>query len=304
MQRRLAFLSIMICVLLLLTGSGQAKGFIRGLSLRLSGEYGTTRIGDLNTFAQARNDYLDAYVKELNLALGEEDRIKKEGNLKELMTGIDLEAELMLNVFDSFAIALGAGYIQRSKKSEMRLLDSETDIYNESYDPAITALPVHLSLYYFFDILPSMKIFFKAGVDYYFAKSTSTFNLDSHEPAANPQSETYEADIKDQGYGYHGGFGYEFVLGSRFSFFVEAKARYGKLKNWKGDSRYNDANGNPQEVSGTMWHFEAYDAVTDAYYAKNYISEQMPEDSNIQNARKFECDFSGVSFKLGIRIKF
>jgi hypothetical protein len=304
MRRVLVILSLVICVLLFLTGSGQAKGFIKGWSLRLSGEYGTAKIGDLNTFGQGRNDYLDAYVKELNLALGEEDRIKKEGEIKDLMAGIDIEGELMVDVFNNFAVAVGAGYIRRSIKSEARLLDGETEIYNESYNPAITALPVRLSVYYFYNILPSMRLFFKAGVGYYFAKSTLTFNLDSHGPGVNPFWETYDVDIKDQGFGYHGGFGYEFDLGSRLTFFIEASGRLCKLKNWQGDSSYNDVNGNVKKISGAMWSFEVYNAFTDEYYPQNYLSAEEPADPTIQNVRKFEADLSGIAFKLGIRIKF
>jgi len=304
MRKGLAILSLVMCVLLFLPARGQAKGFIKGLSLRLSGDYGTAKIGDLNLFAKGRNDYLGAYAEVLNLMLGEEDRIKKDGNLEDLVAGIDFEGELMLNLFDNFAVAVGAGYIQRSKRSGARLLDGENEIYTESYDPAVSALPVHLSVYYFYNILRSMKLFFKAGVDYYFAKSTLTFNLDSNEPWAVPYSETYELTVKDQGFGYHGGFGYEFDLRPWLSFIIEAKGRYCKLKNWEGNSRYNDSAGNVEEISGTVWHFEAYDAVTDEYYALNYLSANQPDDPNFQNVRKFQCDFSGISLKLGIRIKF
>lgn len=296
---------LVLCVLFFLTRSVQAKGLIKGWSLRLSGEYGMAKIGDLNSFGQGRDDYLDAYVKELNLELGEEDRIKKEGKIKNLGAGIDLEGELMLDVFNDFAVSVGAGYIRRSVKGEARLLDGETEIYNESYGPAITALPVQLSVYYFYNILPSMKLFFKAGLGYYFAKSTLTFNLDSDVPWENPNWETYEVDIKDQGIGYHGGFGYEFDLGSHLVFFIEARGRFCKLNNWKGDSSYNDIDGNARKVSGTMWNFEAYNAALKKYYPQNQISAEEPVevDPDIQNVRKFEAGFSGVSFKLGLRIK-
>lgn len=304
MKKLLIILLLVICGFLFLSGSGQAKGFIKGLSLRVSGDYGTAKIGDLNLFAQGRNDYLGAYAEVLNLMLGEEDRIKKDGNLKDIIAGTAFDGELMLNVFGNFAVAVGAGYIQQSKKSGARLLDGENEIYAESYNPAVSAVPVHLSLYYFYNILPSMKLFFKAGVGYYFAKSTSTFYLDSQEPWGTPYSETYDLTIKDQGFGYHGGFGYEFDLGSRFSFFVEAQGRYCTLKNWEGTSRYIDPAGNVEEISGTVWHFEAYDAVTDEYYSLNYLSADQPDDPTFQNVRKFECDFSGISLKLGIRIKF
>ena len=306
MRKGLAILLLVLCVLFFLTGSVQAKGLIKGWSLKLSGEYGTAKIGDLNSFGQGRNDYLDAYAKELNQALGEEDRIKREGKIKNLGAGIDLEGELMLDVFNNFAFSVGAGYIQRSVKGETRLLDGETEIYNESYDPAITALPVQLSVYYFYNILPSMKLFFKAGVGYYFAKSTSTFALDFHQAGENPYWGTYEVDIKDQGIGYHGGFGYEFDLGSHLIFFIEARGRLCKLNNWKGDSSYNNIDGDAAKVSGTMWNFEVYHADLDEYYPQNQISAEEPVevDPDIQNVRKFEAGFSGVSLKLGIRIKF
>ena len=95
-------------------------------------------------------------------------------------------------------------------------------------------------------------------------------------------------------------------MAPRIALFIEGRARYCKLNSWKGDSTYEDSDGNTGDEEGSMWYFELLDQNygSGEWFPGITISTGTPSGPDIRNVRKFEVDLSGVSLRTGIRIKF
>jgi opacity protein-like surface antigen len=291
MKKVFIVLLALILVFFFLTGVGEAKGLIKGLSFKLSGGYSTAKVGDINTYAQDLDSAFRETADDLDLT--------KEGNLGNLVAGYHFEGEIIVNLFGNLGIGFGAGHVQWNSESETVLIQDETQVYKGFFKPGITATPLQLSAYYFYPVTSSMKLYFKAGVGYYFGKSSLTYRMDQ-----DLYWERTESEIKGQGFGYHGGFGYEFDIGSKLVFFIESKARLCKLNNWKGDLTYTDSNEETIQDSGTMWYYEVVDPVARTSYSQIVVSEVKPDNPAFTAVREFEADLSGISFFAGLKIRF
>ena len=79
--------------------------------------------------------------------------------------------------------------------------------------------------------------------------------------------------------------------------------RYLKITDWEFEGTTTYPTG-VIKASGTLWYLEEFFEENGKYYPGLQISEQKPTDLEYRNARKAEIDFSGLSFKVGIRIRF
>ncbi len=296
MKKLLIVLLVLILVFFFLAGVSEAKGLIKGLSFKLSGGYSTAKVGDINAYAQELDSYFKETADDLDLT--------KQGKFANLVAGLHFEGEIIVNLFGNLGIGIGTGYVQWNNESELALIQDEANLYEGYFKPGITAIPVYLSAYYFYSVTSSMKLYFKAGVGYYFGKSSVIYRITQDDPLTGLYWENTESEIKGQDLGYHAGFGYEFDIGSNFVFFIEGKARYCKLKNWKGDVTYTDSNGVTNQDSGTMWYYEEFDPVTRSSRVRIVVSGERPDDPAFTTVRGFEADFSGVSFFAGLKIRF
>lgn len=291
MKKILIVLLALILVFFFLSGVSEAKGLMKGLSFKLSGGYSTAKVGDINTYAQDLDTAFRATADDLDLT--------KEGNLKNLVAGFHFEGEIIVNLSGNLGIGFGAGYVQWNNASETVLVMDDVLLYKGFFNPSITVTPLQLSAYYFYPVTASMKLYFKAGVGYYFGKSSMTYQMDQVVDWQRTESE-----ITGKGFGYHGGFGYEFNIVSNLVFFIETKARLCKLNNWKGDLTYTDSNGAPTPYSGTMWYCEEKDPITKISSVRIVVQEARPDDPAFTVVREFEVDLSGISFFAGLKIRF
>jgi hypothetical protein len=86
--------------------------------------------------------------------------------------------------------------------------------------------------------------------------------------------------------------------------FFETTGRYANLKNWEGKNRYDDYLG-ASESESVDWYFaEEYDGQTGRWYKTVQITDVEPSGNDYRNVRKAEISYSGVVFRLGIKITF
>lgn len=296
MKRRLIILSIMIFAFFSSAEISQAQDSIKGFSIKFTGGYGTMAVRDLNTFIES----LENYFGDAAALLGG----TREGKFNEINMGFEYEAEFIVKLAGNFGIGVGAGYIQRSKDNEMSLNLELLGEATYSFVPKFTAIPVNLNVYYFYPVTPSMNLFLNGGVGYYFAKFTGDSRIDVEIPAEPSEWSEFEEEVKDRGLGFHGGIGFEFNMGSNIAFFIEGRGRYCKLKSWEGKETSTSSFGFTDKISGTMWYLEEFDSDLGKWYPFIGISKEKPSDLEIRNVREFEGDFSGISLRAGIRIKF
>lgn len=291
MKRKLAVLSTIIFALFTLTGMGQAQG----INLKLFGGYGMMTTGDYNTFGESMESYFDDAVLYLGLT--------KEGEFEKLKMGFEYGGEIVVKLIGGIGIGVGAGYIQRSSETEMSLEEPLVGSINFSSKPDFSAIPVTLSLYYFLPSPPLVDIYLNGGVGYYFGKTKHTLRIDTEITGLPTDWIETVGEIKDQGIGFHGGLGLEFSMGSNIGLFVEGKGRYCKLKSWEGDETTTGSAGSATH-SGTMWFCELRDSDTGQWYSALILLDVEPSGSDVRNVREFEVDLSGISVRVGIKIKF
>ena len=279
----------MIFTFFSLTGIGQAQ--LR-LSFKATGGYGTISPGDINAVIKSKDNML----KDLASIYG----YTKEGALEKINWGLNFEGEFILNLTDNLGIGLGSGYIQWKKRSTTSLIIETVGTINNNAEPNITTIPIKISVYYFYPGASKMNIFLKGGIGYYFGKITLSLEEDIVSTSIVEAWQVFK--VKDNGIGFHGGIGFEYNIVQNIAFFVEGAGRYAKLKDWKGEVTYKDwLDQLTEKRSGTFWYyeFERYGK----YYPNVDIKEDKPTDPHFKNLRKFECNLSGLSLKVGIRIK-
>jgi hypothetical protein len=111
-------------------------------------------------------------------------------------------------------------------------------------------------------------------------------------------------EAQDNGLGFHGAIGFEFSVVKNLAFFVEGAGRYAKLKDWEGDEIIT-SNGDVERTGGTLWHYGIpYGENGRKYFSWLDVENEKPTDPDIRNVRKAEGDYSGFSFRFGLKIKF
>jgi len=288
----------MLLAFFFLARTGQAQDFIKGFSLKLMGGYGNMAVGDFNTVMED----LETLFSDIASLIG----IEKEGEFKELNRGFECEGEFIMNLAGNFGIGIGAGYIQRKEKSEFSIKGGEP-IVNLAYslEPKFTAIPIKLSVHYFYPISSKVNIFLNGGIGYYFGTITYHTRVDMQWSPQEEEWEKEEIEVKDNALGFHGGLGFEYNVTENIAFFAEGAARHAKLKDWEGDYSSNYMDVLTEQSSGTLWYFEALGpSGLEKYYSGLEIKKEKPTGTNIKNARKAEGDLSGFSFRAGIRVKF
>jgi opacity protein-like surface antigen len=298
MKKILTVLLTCLFVFFFLVIEIQANDSTKGFSLKFTGGYGTMSIGDLNVLPNAT----------------------KEGAFKKPNTGFEYEGELIISLSEHFGIGIGAGYIWREEPSESTFEEDFGSYYlqsDNSYSPELSAIPIKLSVYYYFPILSRMNLFLNGGIGYYFGKLNYHRLVDSHHVFEDLDSQDVKEDsvmeTKDNGMGFHGGIGLEYDFMKNLTLFIEGAGRYIQLKGWEGDiiryveSTYDDGTteGATETSYGTLWYYEYYPETHPdwpSYVLK--IQEEKPMHSEFRNVRKAEGDLSGLSVRIGFRIKF
>jgi opacity protein-like surface antigen len=292
MKRKLIASSAIIFGFFFLTGIGigQSQDFIKGFSLKLTGGYGTMAVGDFNTVVEdldSRYNYIASYYG-----------VTKEGTLKQLNYGIELEGEIIMKLPGNFGLGIGTGYYLRSKDSEFSIEEYLPGYgYFQgrtiSLKPKFTAIPITLTFYYFLPSKSLVNLYLNGGIGYYFGKVTFTIREDLVPYFDDsPEWNEKQLEAKDQGFGLHGGVGLEFNVISKVAFFIEGNGIYCILKSWKGDVITEYSHKSSDKESGTVLYYE------EAGYANFTTSKDRP------NVRKLRWNLSGLSLRGGIRIRF
>ena len=295
MRRKSVFLSLTILCIFLLASAGNAQDFLKKFSFKISGGLGSTSGGDFN----AVPDGLNALVEDLVPFFG----LTKTGELENPKWGLDFEGELLFSLSENFGVGLGVGYQRRSKETSLELALEPLTRNTITWEPELTIIPINLSGYYFFPIGSKMSAFLKAGIGYYFAKVYLKLREEYTSFLGLEGWNEDEFEAKDSGFGFHGGLGIEYNLTGTISLYAEGMGRYMKITDWQfeGTTTYDSG---VIKGSGTLWYLEEFVEAIGKYYPGLQISEQKPTDPVYRNVKKAEIDFSGFSFRVGIRIRF
>lgn len=296
MKRKFVFLSVTILSIFSLTTMGNAQDTHKKLSLKLSVGYGNTALGDMDDLVNGLNSQLADLAAMFGLA--------DPDDIENVNWGPEFECEFVFTLSKNFGVGFGVGYMERKKDSYVEMKLEPLFSGSFSWDPKYQAIPVNLNGYYFFPINSKMKVYLKAGIAYYFTKLTFKKRTEFELPGVSNEWDQEDIKAKDNGFGLHGGLGVEFKITKGISVCAEGMGRYASFKNWEAESTYTDSLGNALSQSGTFWYVEEFLLDTGKYYPSLTLSEQKPLDPDFRNVRKLENDFSGFSFRIGIKIGF
>jgi len=295
MKRNSVFLSLTILCIFLLPTAGNTQDFLKKFSLKFSGGMGNTAGGDFNAVPDGMNSISGDLIPLLGLT--------KTGNLENPKWGLDFEAEFVFSLSKNFGVGIGVGYLKRTKDSSLEMALEPLGRATINWEPEFSLIPITLSSYYSFPISSKMNAFLKAGIGYYFVKVNLKFREEYESFFGESGWEEDEAEATDNAFGFHGGLGFEYNISGSIALYAEGMGRYLKIKDWETEWKTTYPLG-VIEGSGTVWYTEELWLPLGKYYPGLEILEQRPSGPEYRNVREAEIDFSGFSFRVGIRIRF
>lgn len=298
---------IFILSLLLRSNSfpGEGENFKPKFSIKINWGLHYMSVGDINTHLES----LDNYISHRTFYEG--GKTKKINNYD-----TDFEGELRLDISSKFAISIGIGYMHGEIKSDFETVGSfplQTPVTGPFYwhkffsESKVKTIPLKFGIYYTLPISSRINLFINSGLGYYFSKAS----LDkTHVPFPLEEwglddSRYHEYDVSSNGFGFHGGIGFEYNISNYLALVLEVQGRYARIKNLKGKRLYYSWWGLDKEEEGILYIGER--DLTDEGYGQNcpdlIFSQSRPSGDEFQNIREAILDFSGYSLRLGIMIK-
>jgi hypothetical protein len=258
---------------------GGAAGW--SVSVTAGGQY--TLGGELNTASQA---FADFFATRSGVA-GD---VEADPVHLSFVFGGELAFDMMRGV----ALVIGADFYSASGTSQVNYARTKaTDVFTTK--PRFQAIPIRLGI----ALSPVREILIKAGVSYTIARCAYSFSY-----TQDNFSQEMSGEADGGGLGAWAALGLEFPLSESLAFTVEAVGHYAPLKNFEGTGTYSDSTTTTAtEETGKLW---AYDYVQAGKMISPLIliRNQRPAEAYVENAREAKIDFSGLSLKAGIKVRF
>ncbi len=251
-------------------------------SLSFTGGGNYVHGGDLNSGAKGLADFYSD-----SLAL------EAEGQVRPARLSYIYGGELSFAFFPNLSLGIGIDYFLGEKESRVDFQGaSTTDVYITK--PKIWAVPLRLFLSYY----PLPRFYFKAGVEYYFAKCAYFYRHEREE-----FWEEWKGEAKARDFGFTGGFGFEWRLASPLSFIFEFIGRYARIKGFTGTDNYRDSEELESTEEGKLYFYNKLRIIGEKGYPHLRIHGKKPT-AYVSDVMEAEVNFSGISLKFGLKLRF
>jgi hypothetical protein len=262
------------------------------LKFKLSTSLHFGNYGDLNG---AIVDWTEFKKKE---TLGAADGIFQIASMKDLHTGIDFDGEILVLFNPRFALGLGAAIIYTDLAEENSMVEvqkSGSDMYF-IHPTKAAAYPLYLSAHYFFPIGKKMTLFVKGGTGMIWGKYSHREG--SRSVASTNTNFAYSLIQIASSHALFtlGGIGLSYQFDPKMELFLEVGGRLAKLSDFSGNLR--------PDLMGTLYYYQEYNAGLDFWQTKVRLFETEPAGEDIRAVRKATVDFSGITLKFGLIMKF
>lgn len=251
----------------------------------LGGRYAA--VGDLNDGEKGLARYYEARLA----AAGE-------GDAASLHYGYLVGVETRLPLAFGFHISFGAEY-GSGESSGSTVYESGGREVSLATTSRVRTLPISVALIYY----PSPSLYLKAGVEYVFARCGYSYllsGLDLESPPESWQEWTGRAD--SSGFGFLAALGYEWSLTPAFSLTAEAVYRNSRLGDLGGEDVYRESSAYESTEKGKLYYFRVDSGAGEAVPLV-FVRERRPAEAGVIDARKAELSLSGLSLKLGIKVR-
>ncbi len=287
LRKPIVVLALLPLTLVAVRGAAYSQGV--EIKLKLFGGYNYLVGGDLNAGTEGLADlYLDGYHA-VGFTVG--------GEFQPAHSGATFGGDLILMFTPSVGIGLGSEYLRSSTEADFSLTRG-SDTASILASPEASAVPLKVSLYVSVPAGASGRMTLHVGVGYYLARMSSLVRLD-----AGTDFLEWKDTADGNGFGFHGGIGFEFDLSANAGLFLEARGRYAKFDGFSGETAFNTGMGGGT-ASGDLYYLEQVGLISQ-YYPLIVISDTEPGPSPFaRNIRKAKIDFSGGSLVGGLYIRF
>jgi len=275
-------------LILLLVFSDPAQGL--DLHFKISGGYAYLKLSEVHRSLHGWAEWkkIEAEANTNWQVLGE--------NVRNMHSGVNLEGELLFFITPRLSLGLGAGYLYsdvNEKKAEVTV-ERPTGTLNQVFPMTVSAYPVTLSGYYFVPLMSNVRLFFRGGFGFVWAKYVNREGRKSLTATKYNYFELQKASASDSI--IVGGIGlmYDSDIGVRF--FIEGTARLAKIRGFSGENELG--------IEGTLYYYEEYSSDLDFWQAKAKIMAEKPSGADFRSVSEAVVDFSGFSAKIGFMIRF
>jgi hypothetical protein len=214
------------------------------------------------------------------------------GEIKPARLSYILGGELSFPLSTHIFISIGADYLLGEKESSIEFQRGSI-IDTLTTHPKFEAIPIRLAVSSY--LYPSF--YAKIGVEYYLAQCFYNYQIQRED-----FKEEWQGEAKAQDFGFMGGLGFDWRLSSAFSFIIEVTGRYAKISGFEGEDHHIDSTGLNATEKGKLYFYQG--SLTGGNsYPLLFIREKKPT-AWVSDLREAVIDFSGLSIKTGIKIKF
>jgi len=298
---------IIICFFILYCASASAAE--RRFSLVVSGGFGTTRVGDLNSTRSSIGSVVDELKADYPGLVS--------GEIRPVPTRYkNWEAEFRWAFWRSFSMGISlAGPTRYYGNSSYTISNSfGTESVTVSYESEIkVSAPIKLNLHYSLPVISKVNLTLSGGIGRYRARMTQIQGWQNLFEDDSSYLGFMSFDVRGSTIGYHCGLALEYKINDRLILLAESQWQFAKIRSLDGSNflagyEY-DALGNlvwtsSESWDGSLYHYTGEDEVLGPRTEKLMVPEFYPWDGIDFPAdeRKATLDLGGFTFKIGLKI--
>lgn len=252
------------------------------ISLSLFGGVKYVEGGDINTGALGLADFYNASLPG--------DQV---GEVQALHLSYIIGGEVAFTIHPNLTIGIGADYFIAHSESAVSYAGGSTTA-DLTIRPEMNMLPIRLTLSCY--IIP--KFYIKSGIEYHLAKCSYLYQFQQGD-----YWKQYQGEANARGLGILAGFGFVEHFTQNISFFIEAMGRYARVMDFKGKNIFNDSDGLESIEEGFLYIFKSQTS-PDTTHSLLFIRDKKPSEAGVSDPQKATIDFSGVSLRAGIMLRF
>ncbi len=239
-------------------------------------------VGDLNTGARGLADYYGA-------VLGTQGK----GGVAGLHLTYILSAEVSYSLMPGLYLTVGADYFsgRRTSRVDFAAGDLPDAIVTR---PRVQAIPVKVGIAYY----PLPYLYAKGTLQYFFAKANYLYRFER-----GTFWREWQGDAKANGLGAGAAFGGEWEFYPGLFLVGEADFRFAKIGGFTGKDISANSDGESYTEQGTLYYFQGR-AGSQEDFPLVFIRSDVPTEADVSAPREAKVNFSGMSLKAGIRVRF
>ncbi len=286
LKKAIVIFGMSVFSLFFLCSAGRGEGL--KLEFKFAGGINYQLLGDGDAVLRAKKAYTDYYINAGGYTI--------EKSIFPLVAhfGFEFDADAILYLSPQFGISIGTGYVRGGTLfgSGNQIVTSSLGTETDSNDVAASAIPIKVGIYYNY----TSRSYIFAGIGFYSASYSRSENY-----TVGTYYSTYSETSTAQGIGFYAGWGGESRISPHFAFLYELSIRYANIRGFTGTWQYN-ANGTTSSGSGKLYYYEYVDSSNGHWYPWTSEVANAPSGSGFRNVSEATIDFSGVSFKIGLKI--